>query len=65
MTVKYSKWQLKIPKGHKIYQSLPLYHPPKFTQIGEFGLKIYHLATLPALPMNECGARKILAEKLF
>jgi hypothetical protein len=29
-----------------MYQHLPLNHPPKFTQIGIFGLKIYHLATL-------------------
>jgi hypothetical protein len=30
----------------KIYQHLPLQYPRKFTQIGIFGLKIYHLATL-------------------
>jgi hypothetical protein len=30
----------------KIYQHLPLQDPPKFTQNGIFGLKIYHLATL-------------------
>jgi hypothetical protein len=29
-----------------LYQYLPLQDPPKFTQIGIFGLKIYHLATL-------------------
>jgi hypothetical protein len=34
------------PSGHKIYQHLPLQDPPKFTQIGILGLKIYHLATL-------------------
>jgi hypothetical protein len=28
------------------YQHRPLQDPPKFTQIGIFGLKIYHLATL-------------------
>jgi hypothetical protein len=28
------------------YQHLPLPDPPKFTQIGIFGLKINHLATL-------------------
>jgi hypothetical protein len=32
--------------GHKIYQPLPLQDPPQSTQIGIFGLKIYHLATL-------------------
>jgi hypothetical protein len=30
----------------KIYQHLSLQETPKFTQIGIFGLKIYHLATL-------------------
>jgi hypothetical protein len=32
--------------GHKIYQDFPLIDPPKFTQIGIFGLKTNHLATL-------------------
>jgi hypothetical protein len=30
----------------KIYNDFPLQDPPKFTQIGIFGLKICHLATL-------------------
>jgi hypothetical protein len=36
-----------------MYQHLPLQDPPKFTQNGIFGLKIYHLATLlvPLFPM--------------
>jgi hypothetical protein len=34
------------PNGKMIYQHLPLKDPTKFTQIGIFGLKIYHLATL-------------------
>jgi hypothetical protein len=29
-----------------MYQHIPLQDPPKFTQIGIFGLKIYNLATL-------------------
>jgi hypothetical protein len=44
----------KIPNGRRIdqmtikyvYYQLPLQGPPKFTQIGSFGLNIYHLATL-------------------
>jgi hypothetical protein len=49
-----------LPNGHKkdkmaqnrqndrkIDQHLPLHEPPKFTQIGIFGLKLCHLATLP------------------
>jgi hypothetical protein len=35
--------------GCKKYQHLPLQDLQKFTQIGIFGLKIYHLATLISL----------------
>jgi hypothetical protein len=34
------------PNGNKIFQHLPLQDPPEFTQIGIFGLKTNHLATL-------------------
>jgi hypothetical protein len=34
------------PNGHKMYTHLPLQDPRKFSQIGIFGLKLYHLATL-------------------
>jgi hypothetical protein len=41
-----------IPNVRKIdkmvIKQLPLQDPPKFTQIGTFGLKICHLATLSA-----------------
>jgi hypothetical protein len=43
---KYTKWSENIPNGHKIYLHFPLQDPPKLTQIGVFGLKINHLATL-------------------
>jgi hypothetical protein len=56
MTTKYAKWPLNISKGrkiptyighgHKIYQDFPLQDPPKITNIGIFGMKINHLATL-------------------
>jgi hypothetical protein len=53
ITIKCTKWPQNIldggknrPTGHKINQHLPLQDPPKFTQIGLFGLKICHLATL-------------------
>jgi hypothetical protein len=39
LAVLYSKWT-------KIFQPFPIQGPPKFTQIGIFSLKIYHLATL-------------------
>jgi hypothetical protein len=38
-----SPWN--IPNGQKIYQHFPIWGPPKFTQIGIFGLKTKHLAT--------------------
>jgi hypothetical protein len=37
----------ELPNGQRIYQPFPIQGPPKFTQIGIFGLKIYQLATLP------------------
>jgi hypothetical protein len=46
MALKYTNWPQIRPNVHKIYQLLPLQGPPKFIQIGIFGLKIYHLATL-------------------
>jgi hypothetical protein len=46
MSTKYSKCSQNRPIGHKTYQHLPLQDPPKFAQIGIFGLKICHLATL-------------------
>jgi hypothetical protein len=38
--INYTKWLLNIPNGHKIYQHLQFKGPPKFTQMGIFGLKI-------------------------
>jgi hypothetical protein len=54
ITIKYTKWPQNIPNGRTIDQIavkyvdqyLQLQEPPKFTQIGIFGLKICHLATL-------------------
>jgi hypothetical protein len=46
IVTKYTRWPYTLPNGHKIYQYLPLQDPPKFIQIGIFGLKIYHLVTL-------------------
>jgi hypothetical protein len=49
------------PNGHKIYQHLLLQGHPKFTQIGIFGMKIYHLATPVSVVFNcmcvRCVAR--------
>jgi hypothetical protein len=46
MATKYTKWTEHLPNGPEIYQHLPLSDPPKFAQIGIFGLKTNHLATL-------------------
>jgi hypothetical protein len=52
---KCTKWSYNIPNVCKIFQMAIKYinifqsrGPPKFTQIGIFGLKRNHLATLPA-----------------
>jgi hypothetical protein len=45
MAIRYFQWPQNRPNGHKIYQDFPLPDPPKFTQIGIFGLKTNHLAT--------------------
>jgi hypothetical protein len=49
MAMNYTKCPQNIPNGHKIFQHLPFKGPPKFTQIGIFGLKTNHLATLHLL----------------
>jgi hypothetical protein len=49
MSVKY----VPRPNGHKIYQHRLLQEPSKFTQIGIFGLKIWHLATLLIARMTD------------
>jgi hypothetical protein len=42
----YTKWQHNMPKWHKIYQmEVTISRYSKNTQIGIFGMKIYHLAT--------------------
>jgi hypothetical protein len=43
---KYTKRPQNRPNCHKIYQHIQFQGPPKFSQIGIFGLKIDHLATL-------------------
>jgi hypothetical protein len=44
--IQYTKWQQNRPKGHKRYQHLSMQDTPKLTQIWNFCLKMYHLATL-------------------
>jgi hypothetical protein len=46
MPMKYTKWQRYIRNWHRIYQPFLFQRLHKFTQIGIFGLKKYHLATL-------------------
>jgi hypothetical protein len=44
MAAKYTKCTQNLPNDHTTYQHLSLQDHPKFTQIGIFGLKIFHLA---------------------
>jgi hypothetical protein len=44
MAIKCTKLPYYIPNGHRLYQLFPFQDPSAFTQIGIFGLKIYHLA---------------------
>jgi hypothetical protein len=57
MSKTYTKWPKNIPNGLKIYQDFPFRGPPKYTQIGIFGLKIYHLATLYVATFWSIGHR--------
>jgi hypothetical protein len=43
---KYTIWPSNRQNGDEKYRHLPLQDVPKFTQIGIFGLKIFHLPTL-------------------
>jgi hypothetical protein len=51
--VKYDRWPLNRPNGHKIYQHVPSQDRPKFTQIVIFGLKTNHLATQSTILSSE------------
>jgi hypothetical protein len=46
MAIKYFQLPQNRPNVYKIYQDFSFQDPPKFTQIGIFGLKTNHLATL-------------------
>jgi hypothetical protein len=64
---KHTIWLQNLPNGHKIYQQLQIQDPPKFTQIGVFGLKTNHLATLREslfLPLTK-RTKKIFLEFAF
>jgi hypothetical protein len=58
MAAKTTKWSYDRPNGHTMYKHLPLQDLTKFTQIGIFGLKIYHLATLASTIRSFQGAKK-------
>jgi hypothetical protein len=46
MAINFFQWPNNRPNLHKIYPHFQLEYPPKFTQIGIFGLKTNHLASL-------------------
>jgi hypothetical protein len=55
-SVQNTKTGKNIQNGHKIYQDFPQQDPPKFTQIGIFGLKTNHLATLSRTVFENDGS---------
>jgi hypothetical protein len=59
-TINYAKWPLHITNDHKIYKRFPFQGPPKFTQIGIFGLKRNHLATLIVISKVSLPVRQAL-----
>jgi hypothetical protein len=46
VVIKYPKCPQNVPNGHKIYHYFLIGGPENFSQIGIFGLKTNHLATL-------------------
>jgi hypothetical protein len=58
MTTNYTKRPQIIPNGHKVFNGhkihphLTFKGPSKYTQIGIFGLKTKHLATLVITPLT-------------
>jgi hypothetical protein len=60
MATKYTKWAQNIPNGlkitnwHKTKQHFPFQSSPKAIQVGIFGTKIYHLATLLSCVAHQC-----------
>jgi hypothetical protein len=56
METKYAKLPQHVPNGHKMYQHFSLQHPPRFTKIVNFSLKLHHLATLGRREMERYGA---------
>jgi hypothetical protein len=46
MTTTFTKRPQNTPNSRKIYQHFPYKGPPKYTQIGIFGTKTNHLATM-------------------
>jgi hypothetical protein len=58
MVIKYPNFQSHIPNGHKMYQHFPIEGPQKFTQIGIFGLKTKHLATMNSQRLRNKHAKE-------
>jgi hypothetical protein len=55
---KISQMSNNIPNGHKKIKTFSNLRPSKFTQIGIFGLKTNHLATLLGSDKNRIWSRK-------
>jgi hypothetical protein len=55
---KYKKRPQTTPNGHKIYQHFPFKGPPKYTQIGIFGLKVGKPTGAPVMNTSKTTFRK-------
>jgi hypothetical protein len=60
MDIKYFQWTNNRSNDHKIYRDFPKQYPTKLTQIGIFGLKTNHLATLVGI----CSTQEHWPQKL-
>jgi hypothetical protein len=56
---------INIPNGNKIYHPFPFQYPQKYTKIGIFGMKIYHLATLCPIHLGNFAAILIVSMDTF
>jgi hypothetical protein len=52
---------VNISNGRKIYQHFQMQDPPKFNQIGNFGLEANHLASLTQSCQAKCSWTNVIA----
>jgi hypothetical protein len=49
MAIKCTKMVIEIPNGHELHQNFTSQGLTKYTKVGIFGMKLYHLANLANL----------------